>query len=471
MVENSISVDQGASPSAMRKFWVIFAPILVLAFFGAALWIVIKLNEKPEQRRRPFNTLAVMSKYAVQDDVQLSVTAQGESRPQTEIDLVPEIQGKIVYVSPNFIEGGIFKKGETLIRIEDADAKVAVIRAQAGVAQAEQALVREIAEGEVARLDYAELGRGTPTDLALRLPQRQQAEASLLSANAELDAMKLQLTRTSVKAPFSGRVISKSSDVGQYVSPGRTLGRIFSNDIVEVRLALTDADLAKLELPFAFVSRDRKTAPKVKLSTVIAGQTRTWDGNIMRTDSVYDTQTRSLFVIAEVHDPYGEGMSEDGYPLAPGLFVTATLDGKSYEDVITFPRDGLRPDNKVYTVDSNGQAYIKTVSVLDTTPDTAYITGGVEAGELIVLSPMEPSRTAVPLKAFDIDDPTKILVDPKPTAKPKTETAQTEKKSIFPWKNKKDAPESTSDSEKNNRGQDSHKNVAGGTSPSTGGGR
>ena len=396
----------------MRKVLLVLGPLLVIALFAAVLYVTVKLNEKPAQKKNPYTTLAVMAEYAVRDSVNLKVTTQGESRPQTEIDLVPEIGGKIVYVSPNFIEGGLFRKGETLIRIEDADFKVDVIRAEAGVAQAEQVLVREIAEGEIARQDYAELGRGEPSDLALRIPQRQQAEASLLSAKAELESMKLQLTRTEVKAPFSGRVRSKSSDLGQYVTPGRTLGRVFSTDIVEVRLPLTDSDLAKLDLPLAFVTKDRANAPRVALSATIAGQTREWDGRIMRTDSVYDTQTRALFAIAEVADPYGSGAAEGGFPLAPGLFVNAELTGKKFDNVIMFSRDGLRPDNKVYVVNGVGKASIRTVEVLDTTPKEAILTGGIEEGELIVLSPMEPSRVEIPLKVYDIKNPTRLLVEP-----------------------------------------------------------
>ena len=395
-----------------RKFWLIAGPLLVIVFFIIAMNAIIALNKKPEEKKRAFNTLAVMADYAVMDDVRLEVKTQGEARPRTEIDLVPEIGGKIVYVSPNFIEGGIFRKGETLIRIQDADYKVAVVRAQAGVAQAEQVLVRENAEGEIARQDYEELGRGTPSDLALRIPQRQQAEAGLLSAQAELESMRLQLTRAAVKAPFSGRVRTKASDLGQYVSPGRTLGRIFSTNIIEVRLPLTDADLSKLDLPIAFVAKTKADAPDVMLSATIAGKTRHWAGKIMRTDSAYDTKTRALYAIAEVFDPYGKGASEEGVPLAPGLFVDAVLDGKQYNNVIVLPRDGLRPENKVYVVDDKGKVDIRDAVVIDTNADHAILRSGVEVGELIVLSPLERSRTSMALKVYDINEPTKILVDP-----------------------------------------------------------
>ena len=121
----------------LRKILVIAVPVLIILGFIVVTSVFIALNKKPEEKKQNFNTLAVIADYAKLEDVQLTVNTQGEARPQIEIDLVPEVGGKIVYVSPNFIEGGLFKKGETLLRIEDADFKVAVIRAEAGVAQAQ----------------------------------------------------------------------------------------------------------------------------------------------------------------------------------------------------------------------------------------------------------------------------------------------------------------------------------------------
>jgi len=400
-------------PSLLRRVLVICVPILIVVGFFVAMQTIVALKKEPEEKRRPFNTLAVMADYAVKEDVFLTVNAQGEAQPSIEIDLVPEVGGKIIYVSPNFVQGGIIKKGETLIRIDTRDYDVALIRAKAGVAQAQQILAREVAEGDVAARDYEDLGiGGTPSPLALRIPQRQQAEASLQAAQAEVQAAELQLTRTSVRAPFDGRVKSKSSDIGKFVSPGSPLGRIFSADIIEVRLALSDADLSKLDLPLAFAAKSRKDAPKVELSAVVAGKRRLWDGSIMRTDSTYDTQTRALFAIVEVFDPYGKGASEDGVPLAPGLFVDAKIIGKSYENVIVIPRDGLRPANKVYVVNDKGKSQIRDVEVIDTNSKRAIISSGIEGGELVILSPMEESRTTMTLKALDINDPSNVLVDP-----------------------------------------------------------
>ncbi|MEM7728917.1 MAG: efflux RND transporter periplasmic adaptor subunit [Pseudomonadota bacterium] len=408
--------DPDGGSSRYPVFRTIIFSLLAVLLLGGGTFAVIKMNEKPEEQRRPFTPLAVMADYAKRQDVRLTVRTQGEARPRTEIDLVPEVGGKIVYVSPNFIEGGIFRRGETLLRIDPRDYEVAVVRAEANVAQARQALTREIAEGEIARTDLEDLGRGQPTQLALRVPQRQQAEASLQAAQADLDNAKLQLARTSVVAPFTGRVRTKTSDVGQFVAPGTRLGSIFSTDIIEVRLPFTDADLGKIDLPIAYVAESRDVAPSVELSSDIGGQRQVWQGRVMRMDAAFDTQTRAIFAIAEVFDPYGEGLSDKGVPIAPGLFVDAVIEGRVFENAIVIPRDGLRVDNEIYTVDEKGQAEIRKVSVIDADPERAVLSAGVTPGELVVLSPMERSRVSIPLKVLDVNDPNTVLVEPEAPA-------------------------------------------------------
>ena len=420
----------GQRRSPLQWVALVIVPILIIVAFLVLTDRVIAANDKPKERKKSFNPLAVFADYARTESVQLTVNAQGEARPQIEIDLVPQVNGQIVKVSPNFIQGGVFKKGEVLVEIETADFDIAVIQAEADVAQAEQTLVREIAEGEIARRDFAELGRGNPSPLALRQPQRAQAEAAVKAAKGRLQTAHLQLERTKVRAPFNGRVRSKTSDLGQFVSPGMSLGEIFSAGMVEVRLPLTDNDLYKINLPLAYIAKDRASAPEVKLSAVIAGQRRYWTGRIMRTDSVVDIQTRGISAVAEVYDPFGKGKSEDGFPLAPGLFVDAEINGRTFENVITIPRDGLRPQDQVYLASHEGKVVIRDVEVLDTNVDRAVISKGIAEGDLVVLSPMEPSRQRLTLRVSDANDPSRILVEPPRPVQPKSDKKH-EKKGLF----------------------------------------
>ena len=344
MNENNNIMDevhgQYIEPGLWSKILKVIIPLLILAIFGGLVMVMQSLSKKPETKKRQRPVFAVLATKAVSDNIRLSVTAQGETRPRTQIDLVPEVAGKIVYVSPKFLSGGSFNKGDVLYRIDPSDYNVGVVRAEASVARAQQVLTREEAEGAIAAQDWEDLGEGREASaLTLRRPQLLEARAGLQSAQADLQNAQLRLARTEVRAPFKGRVREKTAGLGQYVNPGSRLGQIFSADIAEVRIALSDADLAKLDLPVAYFASSYKDAPEVDITATIGGELRTWQGHIMRTDSAYDTKTRSLFAIAEVRDPYGKGAAEGNYPLTPGMFVDVKIEGKSFQSVVVIPRD------------------------------------------------------------------------------------------------------------------------------------
>lgn len=406
------SINTGPGRFGGKTAQAIIAIVIIFLFIGLS-FALRALKKKPILQKRRSPVIAVMATQAISDTIQLTVTVQGETSPRTEIDLVPEVAGKIAYVSPKFLSGGLFKKNDVLYRIDDADYRVAIVRANASVARAQQVLIREQAEGDIALQDWEDLGEGrAASDLTLRKPQLLEAKANLQSAEADLTNAQLKMARTAVKAPFDGRVREKFADLGQYVNPGARLGRIFSTDVTEVLLALNDADLSRLDLPIAYVAESHESAPDVRLSTIIGGKERVWLGKIMRTAATYDTQTRSLFAIAEVRDPYGSGAAEGGYPLAPGLFVDAEIEGKTLEHVIVIPRDGLRPEAKVYVVKPDGVAESRDAIVLDANPRRAVLASGVEVGELIILSPLEKSQISIKFKALDINDPSIVLVEP-----------------------------------------------------------
>lgn len=429
----------------IRKALVILVPIGIVVFAFIALGAMSAGQKKPEVSKRRDPTLAVMAVPAYKDTVVLDVAVQGQTRPRTEVDMTPQVGGKITYVSPQFVAGGHFRKGDVLLRIEEADYQVNVVRAEASVARAEQIVVREVAEGQIAAEDWKDLGRGgEPSALTLRKPQLAEAEASLKSAQADLDNAKLQLSRTVIRAPFNGRIQERFADISQFVSPGTRLARIFATDSIEVPLSLNDADLTRLDLSLSMGADKNAENPKVTLSAVIAGQPRYWHGEIVRTDGVFDPDTRTVSAIAEVLDPFGKGMSEDGFPLSPGLFVNAEILGKKLEGGIVIPRDSLRPEDKVYVVDDKGEAQSRDAVVLDTNAERAVLASGVEVGEYVIISPLEKSQISLKFKVLDANDPSVVIIEPpKPDwmkaqeKKNAQEASAPKKKGFFGRKSKK----------------------------------
>ena len=382
----------GRVGSARKRLWiwraiVFVLPLLVIAGAIAAFIAMSALKPKPEEKEDVVKAIPVLTTLAAQDDVTLKVNVQGEVQPRTEINIVPQVSGLITYMSPKFIEGGRFNKGDLLVRIEPAEFDLRVTQARANVAQAETVITRETSEAAIARRDWDELGRsGVPTPLTLREPQMAEAKAQLASAKARLSEAELQLARTSLYAPFTGRVTIRHVDQGEFVSAGTRLGEIYATNIMDVRLPMTHEELRRAGLTLGFEANGKTPGIPVTLSADVAGTFSEWQGRIVRTDSRFDSQTRVLYAYAEVRDPFGRGAS-NGVPLAPGLFVNAAVEGQKLENVIVIPRSALRGDDKVYLV-KDDMLSIKTVTVVSSSRDEAILEGGIEVGETVITSPI-----------------------------------------------------------------------------------
>lgn len=375
----------------MSRILPILMTIIALVVIGGGGFAVLKsLEPKAEQAEEGPAGLSVFAEQIVRKDLQFSVEAQGEVRPRREIVVAPQISGRIAYVSPDFIDGGFIRKGQVLVRLETDDYELGVVRAQSGVASAQQRLAREVAESEIAIQDLEGLGVTNSSPLARREPQMAEAQASLDSAKAQLADAKLALARTAVTSPFDGRVRMESVEVGQFASPGQSLGSIFATDVVEVVLPITDEQLGQAGLPLAFAETKDNPGPAVKFYGRVAGQEREWIGRVSRTSATVNPQTRLINIIAQLDDPYGAGAS-DGAPMAPGLFVTAKIDGSMIEGLLVAPRGALRSGNKIYIGDGEaGQLRLVEVDLVYSDPDGAWFRSGeIEAGEMAIVSPVQ----------------------------------------------------------------------------------
>lgn len=377
----------------LRKIVTVVATVGVL--FGGFVLIGLMGAARPKVERRAPEIIPPTVFFVVAESkpVTLDVFAQGEVKPRTDIMLTAQVSGRVLSTGPGFVDGGAFEKNDLLLKIEDADYRVQVAGARARLAQAEQALRREEAESRLAQKEYDELGKsGAPSDLALRRPQLAQARAQYDSAKADLGAAELNLDRTNIRAPFRGRVRTRAVGEGQFVGPGAQLGRIFSTDVAEVRLILTDNDLGKLGLPFGFVETPERPGPAVELRGAIANQNHVWKGRIRRTDGAIDPTTRQVAAVAVVDDPYGAGAAEAGAPLAVGLYVDARIVGRALDSAIRIPRSALHGRDEVYVVGKGDVLEKRIVAVASAERESVVVTAGLSPGDRVVTSPLRGAQ-------------------------------------------------------------------------------
>lgn len=393
----------------------VLVPIGILAVVGVGgVFALSAIKPQPEKAEEARAGLNVFAEPVRQGDLTLVVESQGEVKPRREIIVAPQISGRISYVSPDFIDGGFINKGQLLVRVEAADYELAVVRAQSTVASAEQALALEEAEAELARQDIEDLGISDASPLARREPQLAGARAALESAKAQLKDTQLALDRTAVYAPFAGRVRERNVDIGQVVSVGQSLGQIFANDVVEVALPLKDAEMGRLGLPLAFSSSTERPGPDVTFRATVGGIEREWHGQVVRTAAAVNSQTRQINVIAELKDPYGAGADGDA-PMAPGLFVTAIIQGETLENVLIAPRGALRGDDRLFVgLPDEGTLSIRQVKLIYSDPDGAYLSSGVEPGELAITSPIQAPFDGMSITVMQrMEDGTIKVYEPK----------------------------------------------------------
>lgn len=370
----------------------------------AALVIAVMLRQlRPEAEQNEPQQLAVVvdAVTVTVQDAAIVVASQGTVEPRTRTNLVSEVSGQVVSVSPAFVAGGFFRKGDVLLQLDDLDYRAAVSRAEAAVAAARSQLELERGQGDVAqrewdRMSEAERGRIRARELYLRKPQMAEAVARLESAEADLEQARTDLSKTTIIAPYDGLVSAKNTDIGQYVTTGAAIAETFAVDYAEVRLPIPEGKIALLDLPAAtsnFVGNGNlANAPVVDLVSSIGNRDYHWTGNLTRTEGVLDTRTRVLFSVVQVEDPYNLYKNNDSWsrePLRIGTYVTASIKGKVLEDVVVLPRYTLQANNVIWTADTEGRLRPKNVDVLTINGDDVYISGGLENGDRVILTRLE----------------------------------------------------------------------------------
>jgi RND family efflux transporter MFP subunit len=391
--------------------------LIILASIGVA--IMLRAGRPDAEQNEPQQLSVVVDAMTVNvQDAYISVSSQGTVAPRTQTNLVSEVAGRVVEVSPSFVAGGFFNEGDVLIKLDDQNYRAAVSRAQASVAAAKSLLEQEKGQADVAqrewdRMSAEQQSRIRAKELYLRKPQLQEAVARLESAQADLDQAVSDLNKTTIIAPYDGLVSSKNTDIGQYVTTGASIAETFAVDYAEVRLPIPETKIAFLDLPShtdnLSAADSMENAPEVDLVSRIGNQDYHWTGKLSRTEGVLDTRTRVLFSVVQIADPYNLNSQNsrnsewNDEPLRIGTYVNATIRGRMLEDVIVLPRYTLQANNVIWTADAEGRLRPKTVEVLTINGDDVYISAGLDNGDRVILTRLENPLNGSPVQIKEIE--------------------------------------------------------------------
>ncbi|MCY4046309.1 MAG: efflux RND transporter periplasmic adaptor subunit [Cellvibrionales bacterium] len=363
--------------------------LIAAAMFGVFFliaFLIVKFPPKSQQKLPDVKPVAVEVIRLKKQDIQVKIDSFGTVKPRTQTTIYPQVSGQIVNISGAFRPGRFFKKGDVLVSLDRRDLEAEVNIAKADVLSAKQQLAEEEARVKQAKLDWSRLGNTEQApDLVLRKPQLEAALAKLLSQEARLNKAQLGLERTSIKAPFDGRVLKQLVDVGQLVSNSTALAEIYATDYVEVRLPIKNKDLPFIALPDGgrMAKVDKVKLPKVTFYSDL-NLHQTWQGRVIRTESAFDELSQQLFVVAQIDDPYGL-QHAGGISLKIGQYVTAVIDGRRLRQVISIPNRAIYQNSYVY-VFNDGVLLKKPITITWQNDKVSVIESGLSEGDKLVIT-------------------------------------------------------------------------------------
>ncbi len=385
----------------MSRLTSIAVAVGILGVCVALAALLISLAPEPTRTEQPPQLPFVQTGAVAAGSGPIPIFGSGTVRPSAEIDVVPQVGGKVDRVHPGFLSGGRIAAGDTLFSIEEVDYRYRVQEAEANLAASRVALLREREQASIARAQHAlyssRQGNGngpapdTANPLALREPQLKAAQAALDRAEARLADANLALSRTQVTAPFDGYVKEESIDAGRVVAAGQPVARIFASDAVEIVVPVSDSDAALVPGLWTLAAGDGNRRVSVRVIARYGEGTYAWNGYVDRGEAYLDRQTRTTNVIVRVPDPVRSGRPAAGTvpldgnpPLLVGKFAEVEIEGLELDDYHRIPRAALQAGNEVWTVQDGGVVRIVPVQVLQRTGDVAYVSGELENGQAVV---------------------------------------------------------------------------------------
>lgn len=421
----------------LLKRLLILPPLLV----GVAIAAYAVLN-RPLPQRKPMAETARLVRVITIAETTLVPRAfgYGNVQPGKVFEAVAEVAGRVVRIHPQLKKGAIMAEGQVLAEIDPTDYRLAVKRTEADI-RALQAQLNEVEvrvantrasiaiENRARAIDERELARKRElvekkvtaqatldqeertllarrqsiqglTNTLNRLPaERDKLSAQMAALQSQLASARRDLERTTLRAPFDGRIAEVSVEQAQYAKQAQVLAVLDDIGVSEVAAQVPIEKMVGILDPKRLgaatvagamkdIERILGVTPIVRLN--LGGRTAEWRGRVVRISDTIDPQTRTVGVIVAVKDPYRLSESEFRPPLTKNMFVEVELRGRPLPGRITIPRQALHGDT-VYVAGKDNRLVIRRVEIRLRQGGLLDVAKGLGAGERVVITDLIPA--------------------------------------------------------------------------------
>jgi RND family efflux transporter MFP subunit len=406
MVMQENDQNQNGSPGKSKSVGrnilrLIISLVLIAAGIGGARFLIATkptVNKRPPVKMEPLVRTVTLQP----EEYALNIPAMGNVIPAREISLETQVAGDVIYLHPDFTEGGMLPGGTKIVQINPKDYELAIMQKQRALSDAEYSLKLEQGHQDVARKEWDLLYGDQKTtevesELALRKPHLEKVQVEIAAARAELEQAKINLERTALAAPFNVLVLNKYVDLGSQVASQERLADLVGTDVFWVQVPLPIERLQWIQLP----AGQNETGSRVK---IIYREDNVREGRVIRLLPDLSKEGRMARLLIEVNDPLDLQAKGKKRPmLLIGEYVRVLIEGENLQDVYRIPRPALHNDSEVWIVDEESRLAIRPVKTIWRDEESVVVQDGFKPGELLVVSGLAAPVAGMPLKIEEPD--------------------------------------------------------------------
>ncbi|MSR17448.1 MAG: HlyD family efflux transporter periplasmic adaptor subunit [Methylococcaceae bacterium] len=362
----------------MKKYLIVFIALTITALVVALsnYW----LTHKPRANRVPKTVSAplVETLKPTIKNHQTTIHTMGNVIASQSVNLTPRISGLVISVSPNFIEGGLLKKGESLVELDPTDYLLAIKQSENDVTKARYNLTIEQGQQTIvqreAQLLESEL-HGQSEELVLRKPHLQLVQAALIAAEASLKQAHLNLERTKPVVPFNAIITSRNANIGAWMpafSTGTPLAKLVGTDNFWINVSVPIDKLHWLKIPE--INGTEGAIAKITYENAW-GKSIYREGMIKRLQAEIEPEGRMAKILVEVDDPLCQrAENKTKQPLMLGTYVQVALEGLMLNDVIELPETTLHEGKTLWLLNEKNALVFMNIEPIWSENGKIYLT-------------------------------------------------------------------------------------------------
>lgn len=304
-------------------------------------------NDKKGDKKPPLSVTAIV---VSSEDFSNSISLSGSIEANENVEIRSEVSGIVEKIS--FSEGTNVSKGQVLLKVNDIELR----------AQLSQAITKQKLASENERRAKLLLQKE-----AISQEEYDIASAEFRSLKSQTQLIQAQIAKTTIRAPFSGKIGLRNISPGTYVTPTTIITKLVSSSQVKISFSIPEKYASEIE-------------NNVSILFTIPNNPQKFSAKIYAIEPEIETATRTLKIRAIADNSNGK--------LLPGTFATIELSLKNIKDAIVIPSEAVVPiqDGKVVYIANNGKAKEVKIETLARTSNDVVVTSGIKSGDTLLTS-------------------------------------------------------------------------------------